>query len=742
MYAFAALASLLAGIVLPGYCLARRLIRSADLVESAVYTAALGLIAVPTVTFVAAWAFGLPFNRPLVLGAALGIALLCRPWSMPEAPRATGGQILALGVLVIAAFALLQLTYIRAGSGLKFFKPCLHLIALFLQQHDGSGWTLYDPEMIRHVTHVLHHPSSPALGLEPIIGDQRVTNGSVLAVVLVLSGRAGIELTTLLLYMIIAGGGAMVARAKVGSMPARIAVGLATLVGLHQLMAYMVNETVFALAAGLMVLALLVRDEAGPKELGAAGLFLGFAVGSHLGALLWVLPVGLMLKGLPWRSRLAATGAFVGSVLPWLLVPAILEGNPFFYPSPEDSMVEHTLFGWTFLFRPLNWPFYEELVRAPGHRLPALLLLPVRVLRSAGSLLSAAMLVGFGMLWRRDRRISHGWLVTAWAAPMAIFLHGLVYTDYEKATWLLLGAPVAPLMLAGFVKESLTRGNRALVFAAWALLAVVLAFLPHWLSRVEVGVDKRAYAIVPPNFMPEVRSEEEERRNLGRMALMPSLQSGGQGSALWDSLTNALGGEPFQSGSIVVWLDQRDPQNLMFQVHTTQEEPTLPDITSTDPDDWVEVDDEVVLAVHIRIPAAQTATVHIQKEQSHFQVMIDPGPLPHEPRYISFLVDDHWNEEFNGVAVEVSGMPLPVRCLGYLVRSEDEEVHFRDPRLVTNLPVPLEPLTSGWVLYRNKKLLYDWAEFGPDGACELEASSSGPIPDSARGNPVQTDHQE
>ena len=726
MTAILALASLLASLILPGYCLTRRLIRSADLLERSIYAVGLGLVVVPTTTFILSWALGLPFTRLFVLSVSLGIVLLCRPWSLPEATRATREQALALGALLVSALLLLQFTHIRAGSSFELFESCLHLMALFLQQYDGSGWTLFDPELGHYVTHVLDHPATPVLGLDLMIEDQRAANGAVMAVMFVLSGRAGIEVATTLFFFVIAGAAALVARTHVDSRAARIAVGAATLAGAHGLMAYMVNETVFCLAAGLLVLALLVRNDPRMPEMAAVGLLLGFGVGSRLAALLWLLPAWLLLRRFSSRARLAAAGGFAISVLPWLLVPWILEGSPLFHSLPDGATVEHTMLGGFFEFRPLNWPFYESLVRAPGHVLPALLLLPVWVFRSAGSIMLAAMLVGFVLLWRKGEKRSLGWVVVAWAAPIAIFLHLLVYTDYEKASWLVLGAPVVPLMLAGFVSGAGRRGIRAPVFCTWALLSCGLAFLPRWLAGVELPEDPRGYSIVSPNFRLEPRFEEDARRDLGRAALFPSLQAIGSRSALLKTLAHPYGGRPFRSGAIMVYMDCPELDEVRFPVNATIEEPSLPEFTSVKPFTIIHTLGERFY-IHLRIDSSPWVDVRLIDRQGRFRVMIDPGPLPHVPRYVTFMVDDQWDIGFQGVAltVEVNEQPLPLSRLGYLVYKEESGEPFCDLRLVTNLAAPKPPPESRRVRYGPVEYRYDWTLFEPERTPETEEASWG-----------------
>ena len=693
MSALLALALLTCGVLLPGHCLARRLLPASDLLERVVFGAGLGLTLVPAGVFVLAWILEQAFTPVLVLLVALGIVVACRPWSFAPARRASPAHALAVLILLAVSSSLLAFTQLWAGSGQELFTPCLYEGALAMNQHDASGWALYDPHLGRFVTHVMSHRSAPVLGLQGLYDATRPANSAILAVLLLLMGRAGVEMTAVLFFFTIGGAAALVARACLTSVAAGVAVGVATLVGMHGLIDYMVNETTFALGAGLLVLAALVRPGRGAKELVVVGALLGFAVGSRMAALAWLLPVWLATRRAPRREQLAAAGAFGVSVLPWLVVPALLKGDPFYHHFGPSTLVSHSLLGFELVTRPLNWPVHGELVRAPGHLLPPLLLLPVLTLRSAGSLLVSATLVGAALLWRKEHRAPHAWVFLTWMAPITALLLLLAHIDSEKASWLLLGAPVLPLALACFLaalgrREARRQGLAAwAVWAAWGSLAALLAFAPGWLTRVELPEDPRGYAITPPIEEGLQLDAASRRRELGRLALLPSLQeaSSSDERALVDSLLHAGGGEAFGSGDIVVWLPDSDSGEVTFPVRATSGDSATFDLWPQLPLDLVAGEAQPLFYVHLRLATAPEAMVTIAKRHGAYRIAIAAGAPPHAERTLSFLVDNRTAANFDGLELSVDGRPLPVRRMGYVLRGGGLEAAYRDLRLVTNV---------------------------------------------------------
>lgn len=711
-----ALASLVGGMVLPGYCLTRRLVPSSDVVERAVYSVGLGLTAMATASFTVARLTGLTMSRPLVLAVALVIILACRPWRFPAVAAWNRGKGISVLVLLGTALALLPFTEFRANTSLEFLFPCLHELAYYLTGHDGTPFVLFDPEVGHPVTHVLSQPVSYPLDESVMLDEMRLANGAVVALFWALTDSVAVELITVVLFFGLAGGSLLVARAATRSEAQCLGVGLVTVFAFHGLVAYMVNETTFAVLAGLLMLALLTRRDRGMSESLAAGFLLGFAVGSRMAALAWLLPLVLVTCRAPRSQLTGALFGFLLSALPWLAVMGFVHGNPFFYTNDPSTEATHSLLGMKFQFRPLNWPFQEVLVRARGHLLPPLLYLPTVFLQSVGSVVTAGFLMGFLSLFRKiGRGPSPGWLALAWALPVTFFLLALAYMDYEKASWLLLGVLVMPLTLSAFL-EGLRQGrHRIASMVAFLTLSVVLAFVPSWLAGMEVPVDTRTHHVVGPNTVPPPSSLEEQRKELGRLAVMPSFQEARHPGYLLDSLWNAGAADHPRSGRLILWQGVYQMMEARTPVETTVDAPTRSGLTVTDSWDGLRrVRNKFFL--DLAIECAPTVEVSVRMvEFRRYRIAIDPGPPPHEKRYLALMVEYDFEDPFAGVSVELDGRPLPVTTLGYLSRCDTERRDFRDIRLVTNRPFdgPDEPTRN--VRFGPRSCRFDWRTFGPEG---------------------------
>jgi len=714
MSALLAVVSILAGLVLPGYCLSRRLVPGSDLMERWIYAAALGMSTVPPLAFLAAWAFGLHLSRPLLCLVAFALILASIPWKPTRGAR-RGADWLALALLVACAVLLLQVSYIQ-DRGERFFDTCLHLSSLFLQQVDGSGWTLYHPKLGAHLTHVLSHDTSPVLAQGLLIDDQRPANGAFLGVFLIFGGRAGIEICAIFVYFVVAGAAALVSRAFLRHPLAQAAVGVATLACLHGLVGYMVNESAFAAAAGFALLALLLREERDAGVVVAAGLLFGFAVGSRLGALLWVAPAALLLLGAKPRLVLAGAASAALCSLPWLLVPWLVAGNPLFHPM--GSWAESSILGLSFQFWPLNWPFHEQLVRTPGFILPPLLLLPLLCTKSAGSVAASAAVIGFAFMRHRERPFLLKAVFLAWSLPISLFLLVLAYIDHEKASWLLLGAPVLPLALAACGAELSNKRRRLWVLLGLVALSIPLTFVPRWLAGVELPEDRRRYEVVGGvtvgGGLNLVRGGASSRERMAAAAVLPSLQRFSRHpSHLGAALANVGGGRPFQSGSTHAWIVDREwsSKDLSFPLDTSEREPELSEVSGSPC--GPEMGDDLRFWVHLRVPAADRVGLLVSKHEGRHKITLDPGPGPHEPRYVTFLARDHFDPPAatRGPTVEVAGKPLVVRSYGYVCRVDGTDEVFHDLRAVTNLPLKHMPAeTRGILKDQGPPLSFEWVD--------------------------------
>jgi hypothetical protein len=715
-----------AAIVLPGYCLNRRLLRSGGFVETVVMTLALGLSIPPTIVFVAVWALGTTISAPVVFGVSAAVVIACRPWSLPAGPRATRTEAAVVAVLAAAALAVLQVTEIHSVGSFHLFDSCMHSIVLYLQQYDGTGWSLYDPATDAYTTYVVNHAMSPGLGLRSVIHDVRAANGAMMASTMVLLGRAGVDLLAVVFLFLIAGGATLVASAYLTSWWARLAVGLATLAGAHGAIAYLLNENAFGLAFGCVLLFLLTKRPNRTGESVAAGALLGFAIGCRIPALMWILPVALILVGCPRRTWIAFGSGLLLSYLPWAAIYSALKGHPFYFPFESDVVVRHRLLGLDFSFRPLNWPFHDTLVRVPGHVLPPLFYVPIRILQSGGALLVAATLAGFALVRPVEGIRYPRWVAAAWALPVTASLAVQAYLDYEKASYLALGLPVVPLALAGFWAGIVRARRRLLIAGAWAVLAIGLAFVPGVLAGIDVPLDPRAHSeyrvVIPDNNNFErlhPKPEEQMRSELGRIALLPGFQDIVLRSDLWATLTRQPEGPRFESGRIVARFDMDEPKEIEFPVHATIEPPDLPPEDPMLPADIREFE-IMYFMVHLRIPTGPEPRVRLVSRPDRFLIQVDPGPPPYAPRYVSFLVDeetsDLWWERFQDVDVEVGGRRLETRNLGFVVRQGDRQAGHVS--IVTNLASPPQPRVEREIACKGATCRWEWTRLRPDGTAE------------------------
>ena len=719
--------ALLVAFLLPGYFLARRFLRVSSWLEAVVFSIALGLSVVPTMAFLLAWALGVPFSPPIVLAPAVALILLARPWRLGPRPKASKEDLVALLVCIASAAVLLQLTDFHSVGPVGYFGSCLHSIALYWVQSDGSGTAIFDPSLDACVTYVINHTPRPILGVSQLLYDVRPANGALFTSVMVLAARAAGEIITLLVFTGIVGASTLIARTYLDDWRLRVAVGLLTLVSLHGIMAYMVNENALALAIGLVLLLLLLRERERERErerLGeaiAAGFLLGFVFGLRLPALLWLLPVALLVLSDGWRARLATAAAFVVAALPWAIVPWIVGGEPFTYRTHDGVNVAHEVLGLEFLFRPLNWPIHEQLVRIPEHVLPAVAYLPIKILQSMGSVVLSMMLIGFAVMGpAREALRFPRLLVLLWAGPLMLILLGQIYLDYEKASYVLLTLPVMPLVLAAFVSRLRRTPGRLVPLSSWAALSLGLAFLPSALARIDVPVDPRAhtvYDVVDPNGneieWTNPRSDDAIRRELGAVTVLPGLHEVLRSSRLWLGLSRTC--RLFEAGRVHVRFGENSPDEARLTLEASVTEPPLPPSFPLKP---VTVSQLLMASTlfHLRLPVGPTPTLHLRSDLGGMDLRIDAGPGPQELRYVSFLVDERNEQELAParVQVELEGKPVHTRGLGYHV--SHPRVEADRLAVVTNLEVPPQSDTASPIFWLGSFGTGSWHVYGPDGS--------------------------
>lgn len=721
LHATIAVAGVFLAILLPGYLLARKLVRPATGLEIVVFAIALGLAVVPTVAFLVAWSLGVTFGAALVLASGLIVSALTVPWRLGATPRWTREDVVGLLAAIATASILLQLTDFHSVAPLGYFGSCLHSIALYLMQTDGSGTSVYDPAMNACVTYVLNHDSTSLLGLGAVICDMRPANGMLFTSVMVLAARATVEVITLLVFTCIVGASVLLARLYVGDWRTRIAVGVVTLVSVHGSLAYMVNENALAFMFGLVSLRLLFSRPGSTGVSAAAGFLVAFVFGLRLPALLWVLPVAFLVWQRSWKIRVAVSlGSIVGA-LPWLLIPWFLRGDPLWYIN-EGANIAHDVLGIEFLFRPLNWPFHDELVRVPGQAMPALFYLPATLLKSMGSVVVSVAILGFFALHPLKSLRYPRVTVLLWAGPLLGVLASQVYLDYEKASYALLSLPVLPLLISAFLGRLYASPRRIPWLGAWVLLSLGLAFVPRLLSQIDVAVDPRAheeYEVINPSAREmqslKRQSEAERRRELGTFALLPELHEVLHGSELWRGLSRAC--DSFVSGRVHVRFGEDAPDEARFLLRATVEEPGPPLSFPFAPASYHQLGSSNT-RIHLRLPVGPRPTVHVTSaRRAGARIRIEGGSGPRLLRWISFYVDER--DEYHPSAratVSLDDRPVPTRSLGYHLAFPSGSLDRRI--VVTNLSIPAQQDSSGPILRDGEAGTWSWRVYRPDGSVD------------------------
>lgn len=735
---------LLAGICVPGWALVRRFLRPEGVVEEAVYSLAVGIAVVPSLTFAVAWSLGLPFSTLLVLSVAAVLVLGCRPWSLPAGAKGVPGkrETSALLVLVALALGMYLLTDFHSVRSFRFLECCLHSVASYLSIGDDPSWSLYDPWSGSDITYAIARPSGPVFDLGLWDREQRLFNGAVIATFMKLTGRAAIEVAGLVVFFLLLGSSTLIAGRYLRGWPARIAVGLATTVGLHGLIGYMVNESSLALVMASSLLALLLRPRVSRGGMVLAGVLLGGAIASRYSAWALLLPVGWAVSRIAQREGIPARRALLLGLAvvmgPWLLAYGVLEGNPLFH-SHAALEIPHTLFGIDFQFRPLNWPFHDALVRPPDDLVPPLFYVPLKFVQSLGSLLVAAALLGFVSVVRDRGARGDLILVVTWALPLTAFMMVLADIDHEKLSWLLVAAPVLPLLLARFLERAWIPSSRWAFVIGATVLSVPLAFLPVTLLSVEIPVDGRELPFYIPdgdNFNPDSIAPET-REALGRFALLPSMHSVATEGRLWRALSHPKGEAP--SGRVFARLDGHETTRLSFTVEASTTPPALPEPVLLEPNALLHFVN-MYIVVYLRIESADTIEVHVEGRPEGLRLDIDPGPLPHTDHYVMFMLDEQMSDmlpvgDLHLVRAFVGGRALDTRGLGYLVHQDGAS----SPRvsLVTNLRLPEQPYERRAFPCGKSRCEAEWGLIGADGRVLRKQNPAAPR-EAAKGGSVNT----
>jgi hypothetical protein len=298
-----------------------------------------------------------------------------------------------------------------------------------------------------------------------------------------------------------------------------------------------VDDNIFALAAGSVALAFLLRR---PVHwfwfMLPYGLFLGIRHEGILtlpGVLYWLRHQPL--RGAPRRKRrLHLALGSLAFLFPFALYHAFLI---FVHRTPYEAFVAqpavtHSFLGLELeLHGLLNWPFHEQLARSPFSAFPPLVAFPLALLAGLGVL--AWALVPGGLAWLKRNHPGFFGLGLWWFLPFcSLLLIQSNWTEMDK-----MGIPNTVLtpaviwVMAGLL--ALRQGPPALPWKRAALplaFAVVLSLGVLGMGRVSFPVDARGFDFIPI-YMPEEfplqsRSEdplyvEHEQHRAARLVLLP-----------------------------------------------------------------------------------------------------------------------------------------------------------------------------------------------------------------------------
>lgn len=303
---------------------------------------------------------------------------------------------------------------------------------------------------------------------------------------------------------------------------------------------------VVTLAGATVLLAVLHRRRASGEPL-AAGLALG-AVAGMSNPLVLLLPACVWRYGRgPHRWRRLALFSIGGlmTALPWMLVYQQACGSVFIHPiqgcilfcepaaykelelcdpmrftfGRDKYMFTHRFLGRDFMFMGLlNWPFHDRIVRTPGFPSPVALFIPLLILRSLGTVLSALALIGLADLCRRDRE--QAVLLVLWILPTFLLLAANENWSVNKNRYV---QPLMPavLLLAAHGINCARRGERYFAFLVVVMVASALMLFANLALLWRPPMDSRYLEISNEPWL-KFLVEERER---GMSAMVPLLSS-------------------------------------------------------------------------------------------------------------------------------------------------------------------------------------------------------------------------
>ena len=460
-------------------------------------------------------------DRPVIFAgaSALNIALLgmLRPWKTPDICKK---DVLALcGVaLSSAVFLIFSLRAVDAGDVLTTIQHCLYVIALHgIQSHPSESLPLFDVTTGQYIHFLIHHDTTGLAGLAQLLYEQRIGNVPILAVPVATLGMAGwfvvqVHATVAAVYCVWLAARELGASTS-ASTTAAVLFGWAT----NVMSAYYVNENYFALTLAAFLLWTALSTHGRGLVL-LSGLVIGHAVGVRHTAVLFLpgVVVGALwqpITAIERRIRFVLGAASSGlAVAPWLYINHLMLGEMFTHPKVQpDSggrVVQNTIMGHSFPFKPLQWPFTNAVVRTSWNPFPTFIWIPLLIVRSFGQVATALILMGTTQTTRRA-----SWLLMFFLPlPHTFALAMLEGLDWEQITYVVAGlAPLAVWLALGIdrILSAVKHPTRRLPIAAILIaLTTLIAVGAYALRGLDFPVDTRPMlaerGVDEPVAMPEI----------------------------------------------------------------------------------------------------------------------------------------------------------------------------------------------------------------------------------------------
>ncbi len=450
--------------LLPAWLVSRLIVPAVGGAERLGLVCIVGFSTYPLMMFLSTAALGIPMDAGwlLVVASAMNFTLGWREHSRGSLAMDISWLELRWPLVGLVAVSLLLIFGVRsldAGDVFSTVHHCLYVIAMYAIGNDpASSVPLYDAVSGGVMHYVIQHPTTEFNGLAPLFYEQRIGNAPIVAPPVALFGTIGWLISPITSLTTLGMCGYLAARACGASGRASALSTAVVVYGMAIFTGYHINENTFAVA---LVAFLLWSALRGRLTLGWAvlcGVSVGHLIGVRYTSSLF-LP-GVML-GILWatphgcrRSHLllgAVAGGLV-AVSPWLYINWIMLGNPLGHPKVHSNfaarVVDNSIFGMTFKFRALNFPFTDQVVRTAWNPFPTFLWLPLQVGRSFGQLAVAAGWVGLYRCFARPGRM--GWILVVFALPHNIAMMLLESLDWEQLTYAAPGiVPLGPALALG-----------------------------------------------------------------------------------------------------------------------------------------------------------------------------------------------------------------------------------------------------------------------------------------------------